>query len=768
MKPPRMCIIRPYSSLLVTLLLSACLLPGCKREDPQVARAANERQGDDLAAAEKFGQAVDAYQRAVNAAPDDGLLRVKLAKAHEQAGQWTSAADQAMRAADVLPNDYDAQFLAARLILGQSRFDDSLKITTRLLRQRPDDPELLVLWGTATARLINPTWALFKLGATGGTGPDYQTGCTNLRPRVGPEDDQRAEAALRKAVAAAPASVDAQLALINFLWAARRADDSRDLIKALADEQPSHGLVMEIAGHFFLARNDLALGEKYLAQAADATASYSRAARLALADHFAERGQYADALAHLDKMLPADDEGGVIAARRAELQIRLDRHDVAAKELDAILARYPKHRRGLTLKATLLMKQHRAADALVVARDAVAADLTSGDARVVLADALAASGDRAGAFAEYGEALRLEPSLTHLAPRLAQLALATGNTREALTYARLAIRLFPDDMAPKVAEVTAQVRLGDYAAAATALDPLLRLRPRPAAVSVQLGLMQAGRGNAAAARAAFDSALKTDPDALEALAGLVDLDLARGQTAEARQRVEAMLARRPDEPGVLKLASRVYRAQGDLAGAEKVLRRALGLQPADVETSLLLADALAASGRDDGARQLLDQVLARHPESPQALTALGAVLERLGRSDEAEVRYKSVLAAHPGNAPAAVRLALLHAARGQSLDVALGHLSDAKRASPDDPAISDALGWVYVQKNLRLLAIEHLEEAVALRPSNPQFQHHLGVAYARAGSAAKARAALTRALALDAGYSGRREVETALASLDSR
>ncbi len=750
------------------LTVTSLIASGCRGEDPQAVRAANEQRGDELVASEKFGQAADAYGRAVAAAPNDGPLRVKLAKVLERLEQWTPAANQAMQAADLLPNDYDAQFLAARMILGQSRFDDSLRITTGLLRQRPDDAELLVLWGTATARLINPTWALFKLSATGGIGPDYEAGCTTVRPRVGPEDDRLAEAALRKAAAAAPDSVDVQLALINFLWAARRADDSRDVLRTLAENQPAHGLVNEIAGYFYLARHDDALGEKYLTQAADATAAYNRAPRLALADHFAARGHYADALAHLDKMRPEDDQGGAIAARHAELQMRLGRHDFAAQELDAILARYPKHRRGLTLKAMLLMKQQRTAEALVVAREAVAADLTSAEPRVVLAEALEASGDRDEAFTEYGEALRLGPALTHLLPKLAQLGLETGRTREALVYARQAIGLFPDDPAPKVAEVTAHVRLRDYPAAATALQPLLRLRPRPAAVSVQLGLMQAGRGNEAAARAAFDSALQADPTSLEALAGLVDLDLERGQLGAARQRIDAALARRPDEAGVLKIASRVFRAQRDLPGAQRVLRRALELQPADVETALMLADGLTARASYDDARRLLEQVLTRHPNSPQALTALGAVLEGLGRPSEAEARYQSVLAAHPGNGPAAARLALLHAARGQSLDVALGHLSDAKRASPDDPAVSDALGWVYVQKNLRLLAVEHLEDAVRRSPANPQFQYHLGVAYARAGSVDKARAALNKALTLDAGYSGRREVETALASLGSR
>ena len=416
----------------------------------------------------------------------------------------------------------------------------------------------------------------------------------------------------------------------------------------------------------------------------------------------------------------------------------------------------------------LLMKLGRPAEALVTARAAVEADRMSAEARVVLAEALMAARDQSGAFAEYTEALRLAPWLTGLVPIVAELGLATGRTQQALVFARQAVGLFPENVAAKLAVVTAQVRLRDYTAAATTLEPLLRLKPRPLAVHLQLGRLEAGRGNDAAARAAFDGALEVDPNSVDALAGHVDLDLARQQVAAARRRIDAVMTQRLDEAAVLKISGRVFRAEQDLQGAETVLRRALAIQPADVGTALLLADTLSARSDGDDAVALLEQLLARNPSFGPALTALGAVLERLGRLDEAEARYKSVLAVNPGDGPAATRLALLHAVRGQNLDVALGYLSEAKRASPDDPGVSDALGWVYVQKNLRLLAVEQLEEATRLSPGTATFHYHLGVAHARAGNVVKARAALMRALALDLDDLDRRTAETALAELDRR
>ena len=747
------------------LVLLTGFVSACKGDAPGAVKAAAIRSGDELMEAQKYAPAAAAYRRAVGADPNNGALRFKLAKALEQSQQWTPAANEAMRAADLLPHDFDARFLAARLILGQSRFEDSLTIATALLRERPGDPDLLVLWGTGAAKLINSTWALFKLGPTGGIGPEYEKGCTDIRPRVGPEQERSAEATLRRAVELAPNSVDARLALINFLWAARRADESVDLVRALADEQPLHGLVTQVAGYFFLARHQDALGEKYLVAAAAASASYTRAPRLALADHYLATGRFAEALTHLAQMTPADDEGGVISARKADAELRLGQYDNAATQLDAILAKYPKHRRGLPLKAQLLLKTGKTADALVVAREAVASDSTSSESRVVLAETLSKAGDPSGAFLEYGEALRLDPALTRVVPILAQFGLATGRNREALVYARQATGLFPDDMDAKMAVVTAQVRLRDYAAAALALGPLLQQVPRPSGVQVQLGLLEAGRGNEAAARSAFDEALRLSPASLEATSGLVALDLDRGRVADASARVARALAARPNDAAVLTLASLVYRAEGDTPRAEQVLRQALALRPGDADVVVRLAECLSALNRDDDARRLLEQALRRRRSSVPLLTALGLVLERLGRVDDAQARYQNALSTNPGDAAAAARLALLYVARGMNLDVALAFLAEALRTSPDDPQVSDALGWVYLHKGIHARAVQRLEDATRGNPRHAGFQYHLGVAYARAGQISQARATLTKALALDVSDADRTGAEAALAAL---
>jgi Flp pilus assembly protein TadD len=68
---------------------------------------------------------------------------------------------------------------------------------------------------------------------------------------------------------------------------------------------------------------------------------------------------------------------------------------------------------------------------------------------------------------------------------------------------------------------------------------------------------------------------------------------------------------------------------------------------------------------------------------------------------------------------------------------------------PDEPQVSDTLGWVYYKKGLSELAIPVLEPLTKQDPKNPMFHYHLGLAYSRTEDKGLARQSLERALALN-------------------
>ncbi len=68
-------------------------------------------------------------------------------------------------AADRLPDRWSVQLNAVTWMLAMSRFSDAVSRALDLLQLKPDDPELLVLFGTAKARLRNPLMALVEIEA---------------------------------------------------------------------------------------------------------------------------------------------------------------------------------------------------------------------------------------------------------------------------------------------------------------------------------------------------------------------------------------------------------------------------------------------------------------------------------------------------------------------------------------------------------------------------------------------------------------------------
>ncbi len=120
---------------------------------------------------------------------------------------------------------------------------------------------------------------------------------------------------------------------------------------------------------------------------------------------------------------------------------------------------------------------------------------------------------------------------------------------------------------------------------------------------------------------------------------------------------------------------------------------------------------------------------------------------------------------NPNFAPAANNLAYLLAETGENVDVALNLAQSVKQQFPDDPSISDTLGWVYYKKNIFSRAVVYLKEANEKITDNPTMRYHLGMAYYKNGDKENARRELKKAVALDPRFSGSEETKEVLSKL---
>src|SRR4030095_15436541 len=132
---------------------------------------------------------------------------------------------------------------------------------------------------------------------------------------------------------------------------------------------------------------------------------------------------------------------------------------------------------------------------------------------------------------------------------------------------------------------------------------------------------------------------------------------------------------------------------------------------------------------------------------------------------KAQGSYEKALAINPRFAPAANNLAYLLVERGSDTEKALQLAQTAKEAAPDDPYISDTLGWILYQRGVYQRALALLKESAAKLPESPEVQYHLGMAALKVGDTTTAKRSLTTAVAASASFAGKEEAQKALAQL---
>jgi len=90
---------------------------------------------------------------------------------------------------------------------------------------------------------------------------------------------------------------------------------------------------------------------------------------------------------------------------------------------------------------------------------------------------------------------------------------------------------------------------------------------------------------------------------------------------------------------------------------------------------------------------------------------------------------------------------------------------DGQGLAPEDPRVSDTLGWIFYRRGVHQRALALLKDSAAKRPGNPQIQYHLGMVSAQLGDTEAAHRALSIAAAAPTPFPGQDEAKKALAAL---
>jgi Tfp pilus assembly protein PilF len=353
------------------------------------------------------------------------------------------------------------------------------------------------------------------------------------------------------------------------------------------------------------------------------------------------------------------------------------------------------------------------------------------EAQRVLGELLATSPEpraRARATGKFNYAIDLRPTYTPALLAAATAARGAGKDEVALDlYRRLVVRR-PWDLEARFRYGEALWKTGDPKAAVEQLEAIAARRPDDLAARRMLALIHAERGETEQLVAELEQIAQRAPADVE-----VKLDLAgayaalsRWEPALAAYRMVATA--RPGDVGLAKRIGDVERWKGDLAASDDWYRRARDLEPDDPRAYYAAAASQLERGQLAAAQRLLVAAQRFKEYLGPTYHALGVVHYRLGEFDEAAWYLRRAARFQPRKL--ATRIAVILAELGRDdLPTAQRQLAFAAPAWKHDA-------------DLAYLA---------------------GVIAARGGDRTRARAAIERALALDADHGPAR---TALTTLD--
>jgi len=193
--------------------------------------------------------------------------------------------------------------------------------------------------------------------------------------------------------------------------------------------------------------------------------------------------------------------------------------------------------------------------------------------------------------------------------------------------------------------------------------------------------------------------------------------------------------------------------------------KALELAPTFVEAYEQLGQLYSRSNRSDKALATVDKALAGSPKDPRLLMLRGVLCAEKNDVAKAEEAYTQVLEWNPRFVPAANNLAWLLSEHGGDAEKALALAQAAKEDAPDDPRVSDTLGWILYKRGVYQRALGFIKQGASKLPNDPEINYHLGMAHLKLEDRAAAKQELSKALALDGRFAEAEDARIALASI---
>jgi putative PEP-CTERM system TPR-repeat lipoprotein len=328
------------------------------------------------------------------------------------------------------------------------------------------------------------------------------------------------------------------------------------------------------------------------------------------------------------------------------------------------------------------------------------------------------------------EAHRSNPKAEQPITTLVSYYVSQGNLKQALAIAQEGLTGAPTREAYLALAGALQLLTGGADQAILIYRQLIIQRPDNVDYQVRLAQAMVLANQTDRAMPLFSSALKAKPAEYQLQAEAVATLLGAQKTEEASRLLADIRKASPQSPVVPELDGDVKRASKQYAEAASIYRKALAQKPS-AALVLKLSLALQLAGNSADANGVLGEWLTAHPKDKDVRLSQADLALRGKDFPRAAQNYRMVVDVEPNNVDALNNLAwtLLQLKD----EHALTYAQKASTLAPNNPTVSDTLGWILVEQGQIRQGLEVLEKASAGAPGQLDIALHLAKAQIKDG-----------------------------------
>ncbi len=526
-----------------------------------------------------------------------------------------------------------------------------------------------------------------------------------------------AEQVAKQRIANNPALIQGHIALAAHYAGLRNEQAMTSVLDGIVKDSDKLPKAYDAVGAFYTRlgnfEKSIQVLEQGLAKAADEPAKKSL--RMGLVQAYSNHGKITEAQTVVESMLKLDAKDADAIALRAHLWLmggKPDNLNAAIADLQSVVSKLP--------------------DNPVLRFD--------------LGNALMIRGDLDASKVQLLEVLKLRPDFFPARNALAQLSLQKQDWTTALQLSQEVLSQSPNNMFGRLVRSQALMATNDLPQAKALLLDTIKSNPKSRDALYQLGYLYFREKNFKGAEENFKAVYYQDPPDLRGLLGLVETYLAQNQFEIAAKVVDAEVVKYPKALAFQVARGTVAMRAGQHDQAVAIFKKVAQEQSNVPDLFMRLAESQRLSGDSLAALDSWKKASDLAPTQVSPLLNRATTLDGLKRLTEARPLYEQVLRIQPDHAVALNNLAYLLAEEGSELDTALTLAQRAKQRAPNDPMISDTLGWIYIKKGLANNAVPIFNELTAKYPAVAVFHYHLAMAHSQRGDSAQAKRSIEAAL----------------------